>query len=58
VAWENIGADSDFQYAVMNNSGVLQTSSLFNSGGETDVNYDPHIIALADGGFVVARLST
>ena len=54
VAWVNDDADTDIQFQRYNNAGAEQGGVVaVNSAGGSDDNNEPHLIALADGGFVV-----
>ncbi|MCC1493894.1 calcium-binding protein [Cognatishimia sp. F0-27] len=56
IAWQNSdSSDIDLQFQRYDNAGVEQGAvTLVDSDGSTDDNNEPHLIALADGGFVVA----
>ncbi|GIT93233.1 hypothetical protein JANAI62_37230 [Jannaschia pagri] len=56
IAWQNVDSnDTDIKFQRYDNDGVAQGAvTLVDSDGTTDNNNEPHLIALADGGFVVA----
>ncbi|MEM0908803.1 MAG: calcium-binding protein, partial [Pseudomonadota bacterium] len=56
VSWTNVDAnDTDVEFQRFDNGGNAQGAMrTVNSGGVTDDNNESHLIALADGGFVVA----